>query len=438
MSDTSAPPAPSPAPAPAQQPSQQQPAQAPREAVIDPGPSRPAPVGPQTPDKTPEQKRSETARDAIKAAYDRARNPPQKQARAPADNKPLPQAAEAKAGHNQPPEETPKLDLKKRPDEQPQAQPRGERGQLAPRAQNGAQEAQNGAQTAQNGSLTAQNALNGQQYLRLPPLAPFAVPPLRLSEAARRDWAATPETVRGDIHRLHQEADGIYRRYRGDYETMETIRPFHQMAQQHGTTLQKALHNYTSMEMKLRADPIAGLDVIVNNLGLQGPNGERLGLRDIAYHVLSQSPEQLRLLQQGNQQTAASQQIGALHQEISGLKQHLQEMHNQQQFNYTRSAVDQFAASHPRFDELGGVIERELNLGFDLETAYQRAELLHPATHAAQTRTTSAQTRELTDRSIYGSPDVAPSNGASRKPKEASRTPRDAVLNAVSRFNGGI
>ena len=432
MSDTSAPAA-TPPPAPSQQPAQQpQQASAPQEAVISPSPNRPAPVGPQTPDKTPQQRRSETASDAVKAAFERAQHPPQKQARPPRDDKPEPKAADAKAGHNQPPEETPKLDLKKRPDQQ--AQPRGDRGQFTPRAAQQDAKDNIGTQTeSSNHILPGQN-----EHKRLPPHAPFAEPPARVSEAARRDWAATPETVRGDIHRLHQEADGIYRRYRGDFETMETIRPFHEMAQQHGTTLQKALNNYVGIENKLRADPVAGLDVIVNNLNLRGTNGEKLTLRDVAYHVLSQSPEQLALLQHGNQQQAASQQIGALHQEITGLKQSVQQMHNQLQLAHTVSEVDQFAATHPRLDELGEPIKKELEFGFDLETAYQRAELLHPATQAAQTRTTPAQTRELTDRSIHGSPDVAPSNGASRRPKEASRTPRDAVLSAVSRYNGGI
>ena len=434
MSDTSAPAAAPPAQAPQSPQQAPQTPQAPQEAVVSPGPARPNPVGSQLP---PERRASETARSAIEAAYERAKNPPQKQARATTQDDKAPKAAEAKQGHNQPPEETPTLDLKKRPDEQPQARPRGERGQFAPRQPpdpstgGEANATQNRAQTDANGAQTP--------YTRLPPHAPFAEPPQRVSEAAKRDWAVTPETVRGDIHRLHQEADGIYRRYRGDYETMETIRPFQQMAAQHGTTLQKALNNYVGMEARLRADPVGGLDMIVNNLGLKGPNGEQLGLRDIAYHVLSQSPEQLRLLQQGNQQTAASQQIGALHQEIAALKQAQQQMHTQQQFAYTRSAIDQFAATHPRIDEevFGKIVENELRLGFDLDTAYRRAELLNPATHAAQTGTTSAQTRDTTDRSIYGSPDVAPSNGASRRPPKPSASARDAVQNAMSRLNGG-
>ena len=424
MSDTSAPSGAPPPAAPAAP--QQAPQTPPNEVVINPSPTnRPNPVGPQAPDK-PE--RVATAREAVKAAFDRAQNPPPKPARAAkADDRPAPKAAEAREGHNNPPEETEKFDLKKRPSDLP----RGERGQFAPRAR---EQTENGGPNEP--FQIREQAKNGQQPARLPPHAPFAEPPPRISERAKQDWPAAPESVRGDYHRLHQEAEGIYRRYRGDFDTMETIRPFQQMAEQHGTTLQKALGNYVSMEQKLRADPIAGLDVIINNLNLRGPNGERLGLRDIAYHVLSQSPEQLKQLQQGNQQQAASQQIGALHQEIAGLKSHLQQMHNEQQFGQVRSTVDRFADTHPRFDELGDVIRREVELGFDIESAYQRAELLHPATHAAQTRTTPAQTRELTDRSIHGSPDVAPSNGALRRPKEPSRNPREAVQNAMARMNG--
>ena len=423
MSDTSAPVAPPQAPPPQQAPPSPTPGQVP----INPSPvNQPNPVGPQAPDKPPE--RAATAREAVKAAFDRAQNPPPKPVRAKAEDKPAPKAAEAKEGHNNPPADTEKLDLKKRPSDLP----RGERGQFAPRADAAAPS----KGTIGTGTESSNPTLQEQNEPKRLPHAPFAEPPARISEAARRDWATTPETVRGDIHRLHQEADGIYRRYRADFDTMETIRPFHQMAEKHGTTLQKALSNYVGIEEKLRADPIAGLDVIVNNLNLRGADGQKLGLRDVAYHVLSQTPEQLKQLQQGNQQQAASQQIGALHQEINGLKQHLHQMHSQQQFGQTRSAIDQFASAHPRFDELGEVIRGEVELGFDLETAYRRAELLHPATHAAQTRTTPAQTRDNTDRSIHGSPDVAPSNGASRRPKEPSRNPRDAVQNAMARLNG--
>jgi hypothetical protein len=50
-----------------------------------------------------------------------------------------------------------------------------------------------------------------------------------------------------------------------------------------------------------------------------------------------------------------------------------------QKFKATRERVNAFADAHPRFDELGDLIEAELRLGFDLKTAYRRAELLRPA-----------------------------------------------------------
>ena len=407
------------------------------EVPINPNPaSSPNPIGSQAPEK-PQDAASER-KAAIQRAFDRANNPPPKGDRAA--QKPAP-AAEAKSGHNQPPEATKpeRLDLRKRPQADAPvpsaAQPR-DRGRFAPREQAGVQNsanrnAQNSADPTKQGVQKSATAVQ-----QLPANAPYAQPPSRMGEHAKAEWHATPESVRGEVGRMQEEFVKAYRVYKNDFDEMSKIRHFHKMASDQGTDLNTALTNYTGMEQKLRADPIAGLDVIVNNLNLRTPDGEKIGLRDIAYHVLSQSPDQLKQLQMGNQQQAASQQIGALHAEIQGLRQTVQQMHTNQQFVQTLSAIDTFADTHPRFDELGTVIERELKLGFDLETAYRRAELLHPTTRAPQTRTPSAQTREP-DRSIHGTSEIGP-NGTSRRPRQPSPTPRAAVANALARLNGGI
>jgi len=424
MSDTSAPPpAAPPAPAPS------------NEVVINQNPVNTSnPLGPQAPHApTGELEggkgRPQSRREAIQAAFDRANKPQAKTAK-PAE-KASPPAADAKKGHNQPPEDTPQegLDLKKRPDSQPQPRAKDERGRFA-----SSQPQQNGE--IRKGQFDDQAGVTADKARKLPEGAPYRDPPARISERARQDWDTAPESVRGDYHRLHQEAEGIHRHYKGVAEAFQPVARFHEMAQQHGTTLEQALTNYTTIETKLRADPVAGLDQIVNNLGLKDPQtGQKIGLRDIAYYVLNSSPEQLRQVQQGNQQQAAAHQIGALYQEITGLKQYVQQLHTKEQFKEVRSGIDQFADTHPRFDELGGIIERELQLGFDLETAYRRAELLSPGNTAAQTRTTSAQTRPV-DRSISGSPDVTGSNPA---PRRNQKTPerREAIQNAIRRVNGG-
>jgi len=390
--------------------------------------SRPNPIGSQLPpvDKS-QAKHDRDPSASIKEAFDRAASG---KVVKPVE-RPAPKAAEAKAGHNQPPEETEKFDLKKRPGDMP----RGERGQFAPRQD------QISRETAKSGTPEEQIA-SGQSdqtpYKRLPPHAPFAEPPGRIAEHARRDWADTPETVRGEVHRMNHEFGKAVQHYRGAAEAFQPVARFHQMAQAHGTTLEQALTNYTSIEQKLRTNVVAGLDNIVNNLGLTDPQtGQRIGLRDIAYHVLSQSPEQLQQVQMGNQQMAASHQLAAANQRIERLENEHRQMQYAQHFHYTRSAVDQFAEQHPRIDEkeFGEIVKQEIELGFPLDVAYQRAERLLPATRAAQTGTPSAQTR-TPDRSIYGSPDVAPSNGASRRPKEPSKTPELAVQNALKRING--
>jgi len=399
------------------------------EVVIDQNPANaPAPVSNQPPEKAPSEK-PQTRREAIQAAFDRANDPAKAK---PKDaSRPPPKAAEARPGHNKPPEETPAegIDLKKRPGDQPL---RTERGTFAPRAQTNATDPAHKPGTDQQ---PGQPDPRGYTQ-KLPPHAPYAEPPARMADHAKAEWHATPERVRGEIYRMHQEFQGAYERYRGAAEAFEPIRGYHEMAQQHGTTLDRALNNYVTMEQKLRQDVIGGLDVIVNNLNLRTSDGEKLDLRDICYHILNQSPDSHKLVQQQNAQAATAQQIGSLHQEIYGLKNELQQLQTGIQFNYTRSQVDQFAddGRHPRFDELGDLIKNELELGFDIEAAYRRAELLRPATHAAQTGNPSAQTRP-TDRSIYGAPAAGPSNGTARRSdKPVGR--REAISNAIRRVNG--
>jgi hypothetical protein len=412
-----------------------------RETPINPSPvSIPTPLGPQAPSapvgdvegKHHPQSRREQQRESLAKAFERARTDP------PPAHRPKPGI-----GDNKPPEpmakekpKPPPLDLKKRPVEEP---PRRKRDR--PRAEHEHFAARSDAPPAgQRRPGTAQQPEQGQGAPGrnpLPPHAPYREPPTRrMSPTAQRDWHQAPETVRADVHRMYREFAKASQLMNADREVMQTIRPYQQLAQQHGTTLARALNNYTSMEDKLRSDPVGGLDVIVNNLNLRTSDGQRIGLRDIAWHVLNQTPDQHQQTQTQNAQTAQSHQIGQLHQTVAALAHGMQQMHYERQFHSTRSEVDRFAETHPRLDELGGLIEQELRLGFDLPTAYRRAELLSPpgsrsAAHAAQTRTTTAQTRS-SDRSISGAPD-GPVNGTGRR-QQPSATPRDAVANAMKRL----
>ena len=416
------------------------------EVTINPSPvSAPSPLGPQAPqapvgDVKGSPHHPKSARETIQDAYNRALNPPTPQ-RPPAKTdakeapKETPKAAEAKMGHNKPPEKTEaeKLNLKKRPDDQPL--PRGDGGRFVPRQESTADSASMSA--AEGDGARASQPTPSPTPNQLPHNAPFREPPPRMDEAAKAEWHTTPETVRGSIHRMHREFSQAYEQYRGAAEAFAPVAHYHQMAQQHGTTLVQALDNYVGMEQMLRKDPVAGFDLIAHNLGLKTQDGDPIGFRDIAYHVLSQTPDQLRSLQQGNTVNATQHQIGALHQQVAGLTNALQQMQYNQQYTTTLSAIDGFAESHPRFDELAATIDQELKGGYDLETAYRRAELLNPTTQAAQTRTASAQTR-TPDRSISGAPGGS-ANGATQPARRGEpRSLRDTVEHATRRVSNGF
>jgi hypothetical protein len=190
------------------------------------------------------------------------------------------------------------------------------------------------------------------------------------------------------------------------------------------------------MEEKLRTDPLGGLDMIVNNLNLRTPDGRQITLRDIAHHIVSRTPEQLQMMQHSNSQAAQAQQMQALMQQQQNLDHQIKQLQYMHDHAKAETLVDRFAGTHQRLDELSESVKQELGFGFSLEEAYDRAGRLNPATHAAQTRTsTPAQTRPA-DKSISGAPN-GPSNGTWRRPdKPVGR--REAIQNAINSVNGSL
>ena len=175
---------------------------------------------------------------------------------------------------------------------------------------------------------------------------------------------------------------------------------------------------------------------------MKNTDGSPTTLYDVAHHIVNMTPEQHQLTATRNQQTSSDQRIGQLHQTVDQLSQGMSQLLYQQRFTGTRQEVDKYAESHPRFDELADLIKSELDLGFDLDVAYQRADRLRPSTQAAQTRTQSAQTRKT---SISGAPDgggnanTSPSDGRPRQNGEAKHpTRREAIAKAMRRVGNGI
>lgn len=111
-------------------------------------------------------------------------------------------------------------------------------------------------------------------------------------DAAKKEWEATPESVRGAVHRRTKELESGIEKYRGVVAEYEPVRQYAEMAKASGTTLDAALKNYVGAEQLLRTNPIVGLESIVANLGLKGQNGQPITFRQIAQAYLQRTPEQ--------------------------------------------------------------------------------------------------------------------------------------------------
>ena len=403
---------------------------------------QPRPIGDQAPPKPEGQESNKQShssrREALQQAFARAK---EEQAEAA---KQIPKRAKPGMGHNQPPEamtkEAEKAEKTSQPSEKQQRYREG--GKFARDPAKVQPELPMGQQPAQ------QPAEQPRQIKPLADNAPYRDAPKRWSEQTQQEWHATPESVRGAVYNMAREFQGAYAKYKADHDTMEELRPYHDLAAKQNTSLRKAFDNYYGMELKLREDLVGGLDVIVQNCarsqGLTGPHGGPLTLRDVCEHVVSMTPEQHQMTQQRNLQQSSEQRLGQVQQQVEQQSQVLNQILYQQKYTYTRSQVDQFAESHPRFDELADLVKSELDLGFSLEQAYLRADRLRPSdTQAAQTRTQSAQTRKT---SISGAPDggrnpanTRPSDGQRRGNGEAKHpTRREALERAMRRAANGV
>lgn len=246
------------------------------------------------------------------------------------------------------------------------------------------------------------------------PKSPLSEAPERFSPDAKAAWAQAPEAVRGEIKRAVAELEGGLRQ---KDEQLAPLKPFFDMARQHGVNLHDAVGNYVRMEQLLARDPKAGLEDIARNFGMT--------LEGLIAKAGGGQPQP-----QPQSQDAKDGEILALRSELQNLRgqvgnvsQTLQE----QRHNAILADVERFAADHPRLDELAPDIARMLQTGFaaDLADAYDKAALLKPAPIPAP----APQPRPV--RSVTGAPSAG-SNPAGQAPSKS----RSEAIERAMRSSG--
>jgi len=275
-----------------------------------------------------------------------------------------------------------------------------------------------------------------------PKASAYRDPPNGFDDAAKKDWEATPESVRGAMNRRFQEMERGIHKYRQEAQQFEPIRKYAEMAKQHGTDLPTALQRYTNMEAQLRQNPMQGLQAVVANLGLTKPDGSPVTLRDVAASVMGQTPDQAASRQEATINQLNSQ-IEQLKQQIGGLSQHHEQQQEQQKVTAAQTEWDTFQAAHPRAKELEGAIAEALqmqnaeaypSLTERLRHACAVAEAQYPSVaHTdpqplAQTQTPIRQPNPAGKKSVSGA------GGESRTVRKTSSD--EAIKRAIAKLNG--
>ena len=256
---------------------------------------------------------------------------------------------------------------------------------------------------------------------------PVSDAPARFSDDAKAAWEDVPEDARRETERAIKELTQGHEKYRASAEKFDAIKEFDDMATKSGTDLKTALTRYVNIEQTLRQDPIKGLQLVCENMGLS--------LRDVAAHIMGQTPEQ-----QSSQADATirelKQQVATLTDQLGGVTKSIQ----QQRESATHEQITKFAAENPRFDELADDIAFFLQSGRtrDLSEAYKLAERLNPAPvqAAVETPASSAANIDLVAQTQKGSKSIngAPSHGSSpatRKPSKSLDESLDRAFAAL-------
>lgn len=97
---------------------------------------------------------------------------------------------------------------------------------------------------------------------------PVPPPPARFCAEAKEKWAETPGAVRTEIVRMERELTKGFEQCRDAAKRDASLAEFHALAAKGGRDLKDVIAAYVNMEGVLRTDPVGGIFLVCDNLGI--------------------------------------------------------------------------------------------------------------------------------------------------------------------------
>lgn len=289
------------------------------------------------------------------------------------------------------------------------------------------------AERAPDGKFTAKQTEPEAQPQEQPkrPTA-YKEPPQRFDDAAKAEWEAVPESVRGTVHRMVKETEQGIQKYRADAEAYESVREYDDMARRNGGSLKQTLEQVAELERVFARNPVEGFHRIAQRLGVN--------VHQVAQQIAAMQPQQIADQQLRMQMADQQRQAQALQQQ---LEQERQARMTQERTTQALTEWQQFQQAHPDAVQLEPAMVdflRKYPAGDDvpmrdrLADAYAFALAKTKGAHTAEEEPALAQTQVQRTPNPAGQRSIA---GAARGDAPSSKqklSRQDATRKAMARF----
>lgn len=216
-------------------------------------------------------------------------------------------------------------------------------------------------------------------------------PPKTFLPDAKETWRNTPRAVQRDVEQMAKRHEAEVADLRSATKRYDEIREFDDLAARNGRDLRESLAKMCEVEDLMQANPYAGLNAILQEIGPRRPDGSSPTLYEVAEFITQQGPEKWQQIVSHRAQPAQQPQND--NPEIAQLRQQIAQMQAQ---TLSASVIEPFKAAHPRYDELredialflkSGRIPVDLSPADKLAAAYDMAERINPSSHVDEPAT---------------------------------------------------
>jgi len=257
--------------------------------------------------------------------------------------------------------------------------------------------------------------------------------PKKFLPQAKELWKNTPRAVQAEVDRLVKEHEVEVAQLAERTTRYSELQEYDELARSNGRDLRESLAKMKEIEDVIQANPIAGLNKILMEIGPRKADGQPVSLYELATFISEQGPQGYNQLvaRPAPQQPQTNHEVETLRAELSGIKAEMA----------AKSIIEPFAAQHPRYYELqddiafflqSGKIPPSLTPADRLAAAYDMAERINPSSMSAnQAYAVPDTARPVVDLNGTKSVKGAPLSGVDTQSRRTGRLSRNEALDAA-------